>query len=145
MDGTPSGLNNGGRANRVDLGKRDPQRTGPSQGSVFDYELALSRLGGDRELFDEVLGMFLEDAPILLEQAATSLANDDMPTLQRATHTLKGLSANFAAAAAVAAAYAVELRAGGQQRDRAAQGFPQMEAEVHRLEDALREFREQRR
>ena len=110
---------------------------------AFDYDLALSRLGGDRDLFDDVLEIYLEDAPELLDQAATSLDSGDLPSLQCASHTLKGLAANFGAAAAVAAAYAVELHAGSGQRDRAARALPQLEAEVHRLESALRQFRDQ--
>lgn len=110
---------------------------------TFNYDSALMRLGGDRSLFNEVLGIYLEDAPELLGQASTSLASDDMPSLQRAAHTLKGLAANFGAAAAVAAAYAVELHAGSGQRDRAAKALPQMEAEIQRLETALRHFRDQ--
>ncbi|MEX0677408.1 MAG: Hpt domain-containing protein [Pirellulales bacterium] len=110
---------------------------------VFDYEGCLARLGGDRELFDEILDIFLEDAPPLLSQASTSLARGDSAALERATHTLKGLSANFAAAAAVTAAYAVELHARDHRLDSAAICFPQLEAEVHRLEVALRNFRQQ--
>jgi two-component system, sensor histidine kinase and response regulator len=131
----------GSKHSRARVLSGDAELTG---GAVFDYELCLSRLGGDRELFDEILEIFLEDAPALLAQASTSLANGDWATLERATHTLKGLSANFAAAAAVTASYTVELHAREHRLQSAAQCFPLLEAEMLRLETALRAFRQQR-
>jgi HPt (histidine-containing phosphotransfer) domain-containing protein len=107
----------------------------------FDYATSVTRLGGDRELFLDIIEIFLEDGPIYLEQAALALADGDIATLERAAHTLKGMSANFAAAAAVAAAYAVELHAREHRLENAAACFPQLQSQVQQLEAALREFR----
>ncbi len=142
-NGNPESLRTSARAARAvpREGDGDVVADATADVGVFDYEQCLSRLGGDRELFDEVLQIFLEDAPLLLAQAAASLANGDIAALERATHTLKGLSANFAAPAATTAAYTVELLAREHRLDSAATCFPQLEAEVHRLEMALRNFR----
>lgn len=110
--------------------------------AIFNYEESLIRLGGDSDLFDEILGMFLEDAPALLQQASLSLADGDAETLERMAHTLKGMSANFNAAAAVEASYAVELLARERRLDKAAVCFPRLEDELHRLEAALRNFQQ---
>ncbi|MGD9724482.1 MAG: Hpt domain-containing protein [Pirellulales bacterium] len=110
---------------------------------VFDYADSLLRLGGDAELFNDIADIFLEDAPKYLAEASRTLTTGDAATLERAAHTLKGLSANFAAAAAVEAAYAVELLAREHRLEGAARCFPRLEAEVQRLETALREFRRQ--
>jgi HPt (histidine-containing phosphotransfer) domain-containing protein len=112
---------------------------------LFDYDASLSRLGGDRELFHEILDIFLEDAPTLLEKAAHALANGDTDTLGRSAHSLKGLSANFAAAPTVAAAYAVELHAREHDLKSAAICFQELETQLHRLDAALRELRDQGR
>ncbi|MEX2113416.1 MAG: Hpt domain-containing protein [Pirellulales bacterium] len=120
-----------------------PQTESFAKDGVFDYDDSLARLGGDSQLFNEVVDIFLEDAPKLLSQASTSLAAGDSATLERAAHTLKGLSANFAAAAVVAAGYAVELLARERRLDGAAVCFPRLETELHRLEAALRDFRGQ--
>ncbi len=109
--------------------------------SVFDYQDCLTRLGGDTQLFNDILDIFLEDAPQLLEQAHSSLASGDAETLSRAAHTIRGLSANFAAAAVVAASYAVELHARERKLEMAAQCLPRLESELHRLEAALTDFR----
>jgi HPt (histidine-containing phosphotransfer) domain-containing protein len=121
-----------------------PPGGGP-QTAVFDLQESLSRLGGDGELFNDILAIFLEDAPRLLEQASQSLDKGDAVTLERAAHSLKGLSANFAAPAAVDAGYAVELLARERRLSGAAQCFPRLEAEMHRLESALRDFRDRSR
>ena len=115
-----------------------------SAGAVFNYEESVTRLGGDGALFDDILDIFLEDAPKLLAQASTSLGSGDSETLERAAHTLKGLSANFAAPTAVEASYAVELLAREHRLQSAAMCFPRLEAELHRLEAALRHFRSRR-
>ena len=75
-----------------------------------------------------------------LEQAAQALADKDLATLERAAHTLKGMSANFAAAAAVAAAYAVELHAREGRVENATACFPQLQGRIRELDGALREF-----
>jgi len=108
----------------------------------FDYAISVARLGGDPELFLDIVEIFLEDNPLSLEQAAQALAQGDAETLQRAAHTLKGMSANFAAAGAVAAAYAVELHAREGRMANAAGCFPQLQSQVQQLDAALREFRD---
>jgi HPt (histidine-containing phosphotransfer) domain-containing protein len=114
---------------------------GSGDSTIFDYQDCLRRLGGDAQLFNDILDIFLEDAPLLLEQARSSLASGDSETLTRAAHTIRGLSANFAAASAVSASYAVELHAREQKLEMAAQCLPRLESEVHRLEAALADFR----
>jgi hypothetical protein len=55
------------------------------------------------------------------------------------------LSANFAAGAAVSAAYAVELHAREHRYAEAAICYPRLEQEVQRLIAALRDLQEQQR
>jgi HPt (histidine-containing phosphotransfer) domain-containing protein len=119
--------------------------TRSSSEPVFNFEESLARLGGDRQLFGEILDIFLEDAPGLLDQTVASLNAGDAPTLERAAHTLKGLSSNFTATSTVAAAYAVELHARERRLDQAAVCIPQLEIELARLEAALRAFRDEHR
>ena len=40
------------------------------EAAVFDYERALTRLGGDPGLFSEIAALFLEDSPQLLSGPA---------------------------------------------------------------------------
>jgi HPt (histidine-containing phosphotransfer) domain-containing protein len=100
--------------------------------------VSLARLGDDRELLEEVIAIFLEDAPKLLRQASESLAKGEAVVLERAAHSLKGLSANFAAATTVSAAYAVEFHAREGDLQNAARCLPRLEELVHSLLAALR-------
>jgi len=62
---------------------------------VFDIEVALSHVDGDRELLSELATMFLEDYPRSIEEAETSILNRDYACLERVAHTLKGRLAFF--------------------------------------------------
>ena len=75
---------------------------------VMDMTSALKRLRGDHELLHELIAMFLEDAPDLLQAMRHAAQVDDAASLQRAAHSLKGLAANFDASETVAAAQLVE-------------------------------------
>ncbi len=108
---------------------------------VFDYERSLVRLGGDPSLFCEIVALFLEDAPQLLERARLGLRDENLPELERAVHSLKGLSANFDAMPFASAAYCVEQYAHDQDLARVAESFPELEQEFARLWTTLTTFR----
>ncbi len=108
---------------------------------IFDYDRSLARLGGDPRLFSEIALLFLEDSPQLLERARRGLAEHDLPELERAAHSLKGLSVNFDASQLASAAYSVEQHAHQQDVARATACFGDLERELERLQRSLREFR----
>jgi HPt (histidine-containing phosphotransfer) domain-containing protein len=111
------------------------------QGSLFDYDKALERLGGDPVLFGEILILFLEDAPALIDRARQSLADQDFETLERAAHSIKGLSVNFEAQPLAFAAAAIEKHARDRDMQRAQACFPELEEQLQNLRSALAEFR----
>lgn len=80
-------------------------------GPTVDLDAALARLRGDRNLLKDMIGFFREDAPTLLASISESLASGDLGTLERAAHSLKGLSATFDAESVVVEARDVELAA----------------------------------
>jgi HPt (histidine-containing phosphotransfer) domain-containing protein len=82
--------------------------TGGAEEAEIDIPATLERLNGDKELLTALVGFFFEDFPTLLEEVRTAYARRDWPALQRAAHSLKGLSANFGAAPAVAALQKLE-------------------------------------
>jgi HPt (histidine-containing phosphotransfer) domain-containing protein len=137
----------GGRSAGSQVGARAlPDSSVGSAGEpLFDYPTSLARLGGDQDLFNEILDIFLEDAPTLLEKAAQALSVGDAATLERSAHSLKGLSANFAAGPTVAAAYAVEFHAREHNMPSAGVCFRELESQFHLLDAALREWRSQGR
>jgi HPt (histidine-containing phosphotransfer) domain-containing protein len=124
---------------------RHHQRTaaGTAEDSVstFNYERALARLGGDPHLFNEIAVLFLEDSPQLLERAKQGLETRDLPSLERAAHSLKGLSVNFDAHQVASAAYSLEQCAHDGDMERATVCLADVERELARLQEDLAEFR----
>lgn len=74
----------------------------------IDLEVAVERLGGDRELLRELAGMFVEDAAEAIGRYRERLAADDWPQAKRAVHSLKGLFGLVEANAGVAIASELE-------------------------------------
>jgi HPt (histidine-containing phosphotransfer) domain-containing protein len=64
---------------------------------VFDYDDFLHRIDGDVDLLKEVVEIFLEDTPGLLADLYSGIKTGDAAAVERATHTLKGASANISA------------------------------------------------
>jgi HPt (histidine-containing phosphotransfer) domain-containing protein len=105
---------------------------------VFDHAGSLERMGGDEQLFSEMVGFFVEDAPRWLAQIKEGIAQGDASLVHRSAHTLKGLVANFGAAAAQSAAGRIETLA---QQDPTLQAVasevPPLEVAIDELHAAL--------
>lgn len=76
--------------------------------------VALSRMGGDEELLQEIARVFIDDYPKVLAQVRQAIRAQDPVLLERSAHTLKGSVANFGAPKAVEAA--LELEQMGRNR-----------------------------
>lgn len=77
-------------------------------GSLIDWTAALDAAGDDAELLEELVGVFLEESPILMGQIRTGLEDSDSPLVRRAAHTLKGSLRIFEAAGGVDLAFQLE-------------------------------------
>jgi len=75
---------------------------------IIDLDAALRRLGANHELLGTLIQFFFEDAPDLLAKIRQGLAQNDAGAIRLASHRLSGLSSNFGAELAVAAARRVE-------------------------------------
>lgn len=60
---------------------------------VLDLNGALTRLGGDKQLFADLVKYLLEDAPPLYKQLASAIAANDPDAARSRAHALKGLVA----------------------------------------------------
>jgi len=87
--------------------KPEPAPNG-KHGAGFDREAALARLEGDEELLRELVGIFLEDCPRLLQGMREALAQGDATALSRLAHKLKGSAGYLEAAEVCAAAQRLE-------------------------------------
>jgi HPt (histidine-containing phosphotransfer) domain-containing protein len=100
---------------------------------ILNLAVALERVGGDRELLEEVATVFLSTAPDLIRQIREAVASRDAAKLQRAAHTLKGSLGNFAAQAACDAALRLEERGRSGNLDGVGEALARLEEEMRRL------------
>jgi PAS domain S-box-containing protein len=79
--------------------------------AAIDRTALLERVGGDQEVFVEIVQIFLDDVPKQLRGIDEALAAGDGPTLRRLAHSLKGASGTAGADAMQQAAHALEQAA----------------------------------
>lgn len=58
--------------------------------STMDWSHALKACDGDKELFVDLLGLFLEETPTLLDRLDQAIATEDFEAIYRAAHTIVG-------------------------------------------------------
>lgn len=104
---------------------------------IYDREGTLLRLGGDEELFSELVRYFREDAVQLRRRLEIALDADDAKGVEVAAHAIKGLCLNFGAGDAVGAASAVEGCAREENLLDARRLLPYLTEKVGALEAAL--------
>jgi two-component system, sensor histidine kinase and response regulator len=84
-------------------------------GMHMNLEVALSRVGGDKQLLAELAEVFLQEYPSLLCEARDSLLHKDSTRFERAAHTLKGRVAFFSIEVIREQALALEMM--GRRKD----------------------------
>lgn len=67
----------------------------PGPGATPDRAAALSRVGGDAQLFQSLISIYVEDCARSLAELRDALAAGDSPTLGRAAHTIKSMTRFF--------------------------------------------------
>lgn len=110
---------------------------GNAPGLIFDRVSLLDRVGGDRLLLKEVVGMFIEEAREMIPQVHQSIGLGDRQEVARQCHSMKGIIGNFSAPAAFGAALRLEKIALDGDWGNAIDGFEQLKQEVEQLIVAL--------
>jgi HPt (histidine-containing phosphotransfer) domain-containing protein len=64
---------------------------------VCEPEAAIARLGGDVELYQELIRSFLDDSAGLVPRLAEAVAAGDSEAVHKASHNLKGTAATCGA------------------------------------------------
>jgi len=105
--------------------------------SVINLSALLEGVGGDQALLDELLNIFHEEYPELMNAIRAAIAGDDAAQLERPAHTLKSLLGSLGATAAFNAAFKLETMGRGLNLNEAPEALAIMEAEVSRVVSAL--------
>jgi len=100
---------------------------------IFDEATALELLDGDREFLGELLAMFVEAAPLLMEDGRRACARGDATLLMRAAHRLRGNASQIGGARVSECALVVEEYARVADLDAAAHGLAPLAEAVDAL------------
>jgi two-component system, sensor histidine kinase and response regulator len=106
----------------------------------IDLAALMDRLAGDRELLQELIGLYLDDEQALIGRVAGAVAAADPVGLARSAHTLKGSVGNFCAPAAHGAVAALELAGREGRMSDAGPLFDRMIVELDKVRAALRDL-----
>jgi CheY-like chemotaxis protein/HPt (histidine-containing phosphotransfer) domain-containing protein len=104
---------------------------------VLDSVTLLDRLGDDRELLCEVVGLFLDDCPLWLEEIHNSIVRREAEPLRTAAHRMLGTVSTLAAPAAAAAAERLEDMGRTGDLDGADAAYDALVRALDRLRPAL--------
>jgi two-component system, sensor histidine kinase and response regulator len=113
-----------------------PMRT-PETGVIGTREQLLEFVDGYEPLLDELIDLFLQDAPRVMNTIRQALTDRDANALYAAAHTLKGSAANFLGEKTTLACERMEVRAKEGDFATAAQVCTTIEAELDRMMNAL--------
>jgi len=132
---TPVALPNGHRepvARAISGGKLSP---GPWP--VFSREKLLAELDGDEELMRQMIALFEENTPRLLDDIRAAIARRDTGDLARSAHALLSSLGAFGAHTALQLTRQLETPAPHEDFEDTAQTFATLEREIEAIHEAL--------
>jgi HPt (histidine-containing phosphotransfer) domain-containing protein len=108
--------------------------------SVIDVNDALERLGNDHDLFREIVQIYLEDAPAILNRIHEAVKGAEAGALQHSAHSLKGLASSLSAHDVVAAAARLEHVGSSRDLTEAQHALDDVDQRVEELNHAIKDF-----
>jgi two-component system, sensor histidine kinase and response regulator len=105
---------------------------------IFDKATLLERVEGDEQLASELVEMFLESCPKLLDDVRQAVKARNAASLERAAHALKGSAGDIAAPLAFETARAMEQLAREKNLEDAGTTLKSVELALHLLMQELR-------
>jgi HPt (histidine-containing phosphotransfer) domain-containing protein len=83
----------------------------PQYNAVVQLEEALEQMGDDPELLQEIVDIFMEGTPELMQTAEQAIAAGDVDQVRMLAHSMKGSASNICAVAFVETARRLEFLA----------------------------------
>ena len=110
----------------------------------MDVDEALQRLGNDDDLLRDIIQIYLEDAPGMIQKIRAAIEENNADSLQRAAHSLKGLASTLSAHEVVDVAYRLEHIAATRNLAEAAKTAAEAEQRVDELSRAVKDYLRQK-
>jgi two-component system sensor histidine kinase/response regulator len=108
---------------------------------IFDPAQMLNNIGGDQELLNQLIELFLERHTDIMTNIRQALSQSDAITVERTAHTLKGTAANLCAPEVAMAAGQLEAVGRLGTLHEAPTVYAHLEMEMIRLIHALEAYR----
>ena len=117
---------------------KEPLESSTTEPAVLNLEQILDRLGGDEKLLQEVIQIFIDEAPKHLDTLRSALSQGDAEAVERIAHSLKG-ELGYLGISEVSQK-SRELEELGREHDleQASRIFPSFEVEVSAIVAAMR-------
>jgi HPt (histidine-containing phosphotransfer) domain-containing protein len=109
--------------------------------SILDIDCTLARFGGDKNLFIEMSGIVLEDAPRVLADLRRAVESNDATAIRSHAHALKGLLAGCGGVRAASAAKVLEDAGNSTRLANSSEMLRTLEAEFDSFTRALNSYR----
>jgi HPt (histidine-containing phosphotransfer) domain-containing protein len=106
---------------------------------VFDRELMLERMGGDSQLLDDVLIVFIDEIPGMMSEVRSAVSGEDAQALERSAHSMKGALLNISANSPAELASRLEQLGSAGSLDGVTGLLARLESEIDRLILILRD------
>ncbi len=110
---------------------------GKTAGPVLDLDGSLGRLGGDKELFAEMVEYLLQDVPKLYRELRSAVHARDADAVRMQAHALKGLVAGCGGVRAARVAQLLENAGQSGELNRADKLVKSLDDELNLLTEAL--------
>ncbi len=94
--------------------------------TIFRPKVLLDRMGGDRDLCEQTIALFIEDSLKLLEKIAIAVQSGDADESRRMIHALRGASANVEAVDITLLSDTTEQAAARGDLEEAARALPEL-------------------
>jgi len=104
---------------------------------VADFAKAMTLMDNSRELFDEIVSLFMQDAPPHMQKIKDGLAQGNIDWVQHSAHALKGMVGIFSAEKTTKAAEWVEKNAGHAELST---GVAKLETALNELKEAIKKY-----
>ncbi|MCK4236764.1 MAG: response regulator, partial [Candidatus Krumholzibacteria bacterium] len=108
-----------------------------SGGEAFDLDGLMDRIGGDEEIFAEIMDIFLGDFQAQAEQLKQALDDGDAGLVERVAHSVKGACLNIGASALSDVAFEIEKIGKGKELEGAVPLVEELEKGFEKFKAAL--------
>jgi PAS domain S-box-containing protein len=104
---------------------------------VADFDKALKLMDDSRELFDEIVSLFMQDTPPHMQRIKDGLAQGNSEWVRQSAHAIKGMVGVFSAEESTQAAALVEKIAGQNECGAAVE---ELEISLNELREAIKQY-----